>query len=960
MALTVFDAVGKFSADTSELDQFIAKLERGIPDASGRAAAATRALKQAQDEFRTSIKSVSVEGGNTAENMQRLADAEKNLTLASAAAKQEHSALRAELTQTNHQTGLMSQAANDLTGKLTSMLGVIASIEGFKALVEGTQRSVLNLELMSEKTGIAIETLSGIEHVSEAAGVSFDDVSTALVRLSRAQVLAIEGGAQQTTAFERIGISVSQLKTLSPEQLFYRVADAMANAKNHAEANASAFALLGRGGAALIPIFQQNTEELKKMVDEAAKNSGVTKEAGDAAREWQAQIANLTETFRAGLIPVMEALVPVIKLVEELGGDTAMVLRNIGAAVGGMGLAVVDNLKGMATSANDLVHGEFRKAAQDAAQAEIDMKHDILGIGDQIKDNYQRNVESIGQIWKKVNPLKPAADDLSDLKGKADDSLKKYQAALLSAQTTLGSAVIELLKQQALQRLNTEEQGYSLETAATKAAFAEQLDLIARVELQKRAIQQKAADDEYQLKLRVLQEQLAVAQAGGKATEAQAVQIASQIEALQFSHQAKLVEIANKGMDALRKAMSQPVPFINEVPAGVQQVENEVTQALDKAEQAAQGLGITLRGDLNSALQKAYDNYSNLDDALKKGVISEADAKNGYIALVRAELDFAQATNASTADVAKLQKQLDQLLGRETTNVDKFGKHWHATFSQMRADMKGGVSGLQELESFGVAAFDSLSASVESAVAAAIMGQESFGEAMKKATAQALASLAAQALVKALFYTAEGFAALASLDFSGAAQFFEAAGIMGAVGAAAAVAGHALAGSSSGNSTSSSGGVAAPGAGSPISTSNGPSGGQNVTHVGTGGIATGRTLAMIGDDASGTSDATEAILPLTDKRAMQSIADAILPGFQKAIGPGLLSAGTVRAAGSGFVPASSSRSDSHVYHVDNSVNVQGIISDDKLDSVMNKMTRRVSTGRAKLLASNSIRVTRRS
>jgi hypothetical protein len=62
-------------------------------------------------------------------------------------------------------------------------------------------------------------------------------------------------------------------------------------------------------------------------------------------------------------------------------------------------------------------------------------------------------------------------------------------------------------------------------------------------------------------------------------------------------------------------------------------------------------------------------------------------------------------------------------------------------------------------------------------------------------TAQVLASLAAQAAAKALFYTAEGIVAL-FLDPPLAGAFFTAAAIMGSIAVGAAVAGRAVAGNS--------------------------------------------------------------------------------------------------------------------------------------------------------------------
>src|ERR1700690_1120146 len=110
MVYTVFDGVAKFTADSSQLDQFIVKLEQGLTSASEKAAASTRELKTAQDEFRAAIKAVSAEGGDTTANLQRLADAEKDLALAAAAAKTAHAALKASLTDTKEASGIATEA----------------------------------------------------------------------------------------------------------------------------------------------------------------------------------------------------------------------------------------------------------------------------------------------------------------------------------------------------------------------------------------------------------------------------------------------------------------------------------------------------------------------------------------------------------------------------------------------------------------------------------------------------------------------------------------------------------------------------------------------------------------------------------------------------------------------------------------------------------------------------------
>jgi hypothetical protein len=527
---------------------------------------------------------------------------------------------------------------------------------------------------------------------------------------------------------------------------------------------------------------------------------------------------------------------------------------------------------------------QMAAGAMDALDKQIDaQKHSNESIGTEILLLMQSNKLYEDRV-KLTTEAKTKSGGLTEL--------QKENQSILEMQKTFGDAVFELQKQQDLQLLEQKKSAFNLSRATDQADFSAQLTALANLDLQKLQIEAATAEKEYQLELGAKQEQLKALQDQGSKTIAEQIKVGGEIEAMQKEHQAKLVATVTAGIAAMRQATSVPIPLVNEVPPGVDQISTDLTKAFDKAEEAAQSLGFTLQGDLNAALNKAFDDYSKLESLLQKGVVTQKDVDNGYIKLVQAQLDFAHATGASADQIARLQRELDQLTGKEEKNLADFGKRAHITWQQFTADLKAAKDGslqaglgFQEMKDFGIAAFDSLTQSFESAVASAIMGQESFGRALEKATAQALSQLAAQALVKALFYTAEGFAALASFDYSGAAEFFEAAGIMGAVGAAAGVAGHALAGAASSGSSASSGpGVGAPGKGEPISTaSSSPEPVVNTTHFAAGGIVTSPMQAIVGDGPGGGS-ADEAIIPLSDRQAMNRIADALMPELMKAMG----------------------------------------------------------------------------
>src|SRR5581483_11075607 len=77
------------------------------------------------------------------------------------------------------------------------------------------------------------------------------------------------------------------------------------------------------------------------------------------------------------------------------------------------------------------------------------------------------------------------------------------------------------------------------------------------------------------------------------------------------------------------------------------------------------------------------------------------------------------------------------------------------------------------------------------AIASAIVYSKSIGKAMEAALAATLESLAAQAMVHAIYSLGWGFKCLAEYDYVGASNSFTAAAIFGSLGVGSAIAGRA-------------------------------------------------------------------------------------------------------------------------------------------------------------------------
>jgi hypothetical protein len=865
MPLNVGDAVLTFLGNTEQLDQVFARIP-GEADASMSAAATS------VNKIGTAAQEVSFELDATGENAAFAGGMIKSSMDSGAAST---SKLKTGLAEVAGEEGLVAEASAELGGKLASMFGLIAAAEGFKFLIEGTQKSVLNLELLSEKTGIGITQLAGIEHVAEASGVKFDSVSGALTRLSKAQALAIEGGEKQIKAFSDIGISVDELKSLSPEDLFFRVGEAMANSESHAAANAAAFTILGRGGSALIPIFEQNKDKLHEMVEEAGRASGVTKEAGASALDWAKQEAILAESMRSLLIPAMQAAVPVIKFLETMGTDVAMVLRDLGAAVGGLFLVVVDDAKGMGTLISDIVHGNFSKMATDAKEISAQVGADFGGIGIQFSQNWKDSTEHVKKIWEDVKPLKPAEEDLSGLfDEKAADKAKKNAEKLF----------FEIAKAKA-------EAGKIVDKGADSVSkqMGAQLDAQLKSELATaKATEDLAKADE---KLKDAQDKLALETVtqGFRNQEDAIRRLAAEGIITEQQKAAKLISIYNQEEAAALRILQDRTNREKTIIENAQKEIEKATAAKTKngTPLFSDAQILELRKNLALAqteytkteqeITRVQDHFDQQRIALQRGAIGQAIAlataagnqqlatelKQHQAALlaIKDEIELAKARHQSTAALKEAEKALQadtNVLVKQTHQIGLLRHAWDLFAGDFRKKAKEEETNAQAMATSFTIASQSMQEGIQDAFSAMVTGSESAGQAVERAAAKAVAGVAQH--WGALFMARAG-ADLFDNPPKAAAEFSAGVALLALAGALGGLGGSSVGGKGGGGNNANI--DASKVENKPVQS---PGSGINVPHLGAGGLVTAPMLAMIGEGRG-----REAVIPLDDPRAMQAV-----------------------------------------------------------------------------------------
>ena len=166
--------------------------------------------------------------------------------------------------------GMASMASKMAIG-LTGILGVSALKNYATQWIQlGDQ-----LEEQSQRTGLGVEMLSRLNFVAGKAGLSLENLEVTTRQMSK--VIASTAGNTRL-----LGISIRELKTMSPEQQFMKLLEALGKVENLTLRSALAMKVFGKSGTMILPLLEGG---MKKLTDEMRKadKSGVVFTAQDAA-----------------------------------------------------------------------------------------------------------------------------------------------------------------------------------------------------------------------------------------------------------------------------------------------------------------------------------------------------------------------------------------------------------------------------------------------------------------------------------------------------------------------------------------------------------------------------------------------------------------------------------------------------------------------------------------------------
>ena len=249
--------------------------------------------------------------------------------------------------QTMRKTGESIQSAGKQLAKAGAIFGVAGGgilapiIAGIKHFADAGDE----LDKMSQRTGVAASSLAELGFAAEQSGTDLGAIEKA-IRRGQKNLLDLERGLTTTThAFNALGLSLSDLQGLSPEDQFTLIADRLGEVEDVSRRAALAQEVFGRGaGTALLPLLGQADALRQEARDlgiipadeEIAKAAKVTDAINRVKRSIQATFFNIGAAMADDVLVALDRIKMVSKAVSDWIKDNQKLVVTMAAVGAGL------------------------------------------------------------------------------------------------------------------------------------------------------------------------------------------------------------------------------------------------------------------------------------------------------------------------------------------------------------------------------------------------------------------------------------------------------------------------------------------------------------------------------------------------------------------------------------------------------------------------------------------------
>lgn len=386
-----------------------------------------------------------------------------------------------------------------------SAMGVLlpaATLAGMAAFIKSSVDAAHKLDDLNKSTGVSVETLAGLQLAAIKGGADLDTAARAIQRFSSLVLDAANNGGQAAEKLARYGLNVEKLKTQTPEQQFFSLAEALEQIGDN-DRPAVLIDLLGQRMAGIAPLFADGSAALREWIEEGKRLNPVTSEMAAQAGEFNDRLDEMkAATQGLGTALARDAL----PWMTEVARATATAAEESGllmagwVALGGLGKAIftdefINKQKKLVTLRDQLARAEGGfitsddqakrlreeielleaevKAEQDAAAAKIKAANDESAAKAVKADADRRRFEEAKT--QRAEDQKGVNEQISDARRLRDALVKAYDDAGKTARDYFAQA--QALRDRANTAAAADADDVEAQAAATLDLLAAEMKL---------------------------------------------------------------------------------------------------------------------------------------------------------------------------------------------------------------------------------------------------------------------------------------------------------------------------------------------------------------------------------------------------------------------------------------------------------------------------------------------------
>jgi lambda family phage tail tape measure protein len=267
------------------------------------------------------------------------------------------------------QTGLHTagQGIETLNGKFEKLSAVLVGV-GIVEFAHSLLESSNNMKDMADGLDISIARMMEMGVAASTAGGDLDKVAAMMGKMEIAAGQAADGNVQLRQAFADVGLSLKDLSSQSPDQVFNNIAIALAGVADPATRAAQASAIFGKTFKGLN--FGQYVAGITETYGTMDKFGEAQKKAADLSESLNVKLQLVKASFVEILSPIVSAVTGTGTLEEKMSTakDAAYLLAGgLAVIVGGQIVTGMQSLAGAAGALTTLMTAATVATGSEAA-----------------------------------------------------------------------------------------------------------------------------------------------------------------------------------------------------------------------------------------------------------------------------------------------------------------------------------------------------------------------------------------------------------------------------------------------------------------------------------------------------------------------------------------------------------------------------------------------------------------